>query len=119
MFLTANGATILVGRNAHQNDELIKTRKSNVLWFHVKARPGSHVLLYKNDDAPNAMDVKLAARYALYYSSVEGKHAGVVHYCPLEQVVKRPEDKPGLVFAPKCKSLKIAWDPTFSAMTRL
>ncbi|MCX6118257.1 MAG: NFACT RNA binding domain-containing protein [Proteobacteria bacterium] len=45
LFLSSTGASIIVGRNAGENDRLTKAAKSNDWWFHVKNSSGSHVVV--------------------------------------------------------------------------
>lgn len=66
---------MLVGRNAHGNDFLVrhKARKGD-LWFHVKDFPGSHVLLRAGTaDLASSGDREFAAGLAVYFSKALGK----------------------------------------------
>ena len=74
VFRTKRGAQIIVGRNARQNDELCASlAEENVLWFHVKDRPGPHVFLLvgEDDDVVDEEDVAEAAAMAVKYSKVQ------------------------------------------------
>ncbi|NDJ51865.1 MAG: fibronectin/fibrinogen-binding protein [Chloroflexi bacterium] len=68
-FATDDGYVVMVGRNAHQNHELITERSAREdLWLHARDIPGSHVII-KNDGRPIPEALILrAAALAAYYS---------------------------------------------------
>jgi len=68
--LTApDGATVLVGKNAHQNAHLTFHRADgDDLWFHAHQLPGAHVVIPTAEGLPSEEDVLWAASVAAYYS---------------------------------------------------
>lgn len=68
--LTApDGATVWVGKNAHQNAHLTFERAaSEDLWLHARDVPGSHVIVPTAQGLPSEEDVVWAAGVAAYYS---------------------------------------------------
>jgi len=79
---TASGATIIIGKDAAQNDHLVSKYKHvpDTLWFHIKGHPGPHVILLNGSSQE---DVQEAAHAAL------GKRThGIVEYCAISNVHK-------------------------------
>lgn len=82
-------ATIYIGRNAIQNDELTFSSVINDLWFHVKDFSGSHVILRTlNKEKANKIDIKIAASKALFYSHSPNKYSGFVEFCKISDAKK-------------------------------
>ena len=75
-FLSKEGLTILVGRNLIENLELtFKIARGNDLWFHVKARTGSHTVVLLPPKKTASLDTLLdAANLCILYSG--GKEWG-------------------------------------------
>ncbi|MFB6096230.1 MAG: ribosome rescue protein RqcH [Haloferacaceae archaeon] len=100
-FHTSDGFLVIGGRNAAQNEEIVKKyTSSNDLFFHTQAHGGPVTVLKATGPSEPATDVDIpdssreeAARFALSYSSVwkEGKHAGDVYMVTPDQVSKTPE----------------------------
>ena len=57
--------TILVGKNAHHNDELCKNMSGTDYWFHATEYPGAHVIVKGN---PTEADLNYAAQLAATHS---------------------------------------------------
>ena len=84
-FRTRDGATILVGRSARENDRVtFREAGPDDLWFHARVLAGAHVIL-KAGGRPSPSSIEAAAQAAAYYSegrtsrqvavdSVERKH---------------------------------------------
>ncbi|MFC7154280.1 ribosome rescue protein RqcH [Halomarina halobia] len=100
-FRTSDGFLVLGGRNADQNEELVKkyTERGD-LFFHTQA-PGAPVTILKaTEPSEAARDVDVpersreeAAQFAVSYSSVwkDGHFAGDVYMVHPDQVSKTPE----------------------------
>lgn len=43
--------TIRIGRNAHENDKLLKSAHQDALWFHLTDEPSPHGILETRDGA--------------------------------------------------------------------
>jgi predicted ribosome quality control (RQC) complex YloA/Tae2 family protein len=86
------GKNILIGRNAEENDELLrKVARGNDLWFHVESGQGSHVFLrYDKRGQFREEDVRDASLLALYFSKLRNEKKGnvVYTYC---KYVQRPK----------------------------
>lgn len=85
-----DGLDIWIGRNNRQNDFLtLKKAHPYDLWFHVKNRPGSHVILTCHHVKPTDKQLTAAAELAAYYS--KGRSDGKVEVdCTLVRNVKKP-----------------------------
>lgn len=96
---TADGFTVLVGRNNKQNDYLTcKMAHNNDLWFHTKNIHGSHVVLrYENEREFTDDAIIEAARLAAKYSKASESENVPVDYTPIKFVKKPAGAKPGFV----------------------
>lgn len=66
-FVSADGYEILVGRNSAQNDRLTAAAPPDALWLHAKDMAGSHVVVPKGGDIPEAT-LRQAALLAAWFS---------------------------------------------------
>ncbi len=97
-FLTDGGYTVLCGKNNVQNEYIThKLAEKSDYWFHVKGRPGSHVLMVCHGEEPGERDFTQAAEIAAWFSSAEGAPNTAVDYTFARHVKKPASGKPGLV----------------------
>ncbi len=79
-YLTSRGLTLWVGRGARENQELtFRKAKPDDHWFHVRDRPGAHVILMDNEGRATAEDLREAAEVAAFFSEAAGEAAADVH----------------------------------------
>ncbi|WP_227353932.1 ribosome rescue protein RqcH [Haladaptatus salinisoli] len=100
-FRTSDGFLVLGGRNADQNEELVKKYMDrNDLFFHSQAHGGPITVLKTSDPSEPSKDVDVpersqreAAQFAVSYSSVwkDGRFSGDAYAVSPEQVSKTPE----------------------------
>ena len=100
-FHTSDDFLVIGGRNADQNEEIVKKYMSgNDLFFHAQAHGGPVTVLKATGPSEPARDVDIpeqsreeAARFAVSYSSVwkEGRFAGDAYLVTPDQVSKTPE----------------------------
>lgn len=78
IFYSQEGLEIWVGRSREENLRLsLKVARGNDLWFHVKGRPGAHVVVRVPAGKSASLETLLdAAQLVLYYS--QGKNWGKV-----------------------------------------
>lgn len=104
-YKTSNSLDIFAGRNNLQNDNLsLRQSRKDDLWFHAKARPGSHLIL-KTSQAQEVKDEDIleAAEIAAYLSLkakeklMPGQEKLEIDYCPVSHLNKPKGAKPGLV----------------------
>ena len=97
-FTSPEGFTILVGRNARQNERVtFREAKGEDLWLHVRDAPGSHVVIRSGGRAVSPETVRMAAQLAAYYSSQRGERAVPVAVTRRRFVSRAPGGHPGLV----------------------
>jgi predicted ribosome quality control (RQC) complex YloA/Tae2 family protein len=97
-FLSPEGFTILVGRNARQN-EIITFQEANAddLWLHVRDLPGAHVMIRNGGQAVGDETLQMAAQLAAYFSSQRGERGVPVAVTPRRFVTRMPGGRPGQV----------------------
>ena len=94
---STEGATILVGRSAGQNDEVtVREAQPDDLWFHARGVPGAHVVIRLDRPIGDATLLE-AAGLAAYFSRARGSTAVEVTVCARRNVRKVPGGPPGLV----------------------
>lgn len=93
------GFTVLVGKNAKQNDELtFKYSNKNDTWLHARDVPGSHVIIrQKAGREIPPMVLEYAASLAAGYSKRKNDTLAPVIHCLRKQVRKPKGAVPGLV----------------------
>ena len=93
-FHSKSGKTILVGRNARENELTVRIARGNDLWFHVETGSGSHVILrYDRSDGFQDADIVDAAMLALYFSNYRNEKSGDVVYTQ-RKYIRKPKNKP-------------------------
>jgi predicted ribosome quality control (RQC) complex YloA/Tae2 family protein len=97
-FLSPDGFTILVGRNARQN-EIITFQEANAddLWLHVRDLPGAHVVIRNGGQAVGDETLQMAAQLAAYFSSRRGERAVPVAFTQRRFVTRMAGGRPGQV----------------------
>lgn len=105
-FTTADGFTVLVGRNNRQNDRLtMKIANNNDIWFHTKNIPGSHTILVTDGREPTAAAMEEAAMLAAAHSRAKGSAQVPVDYTQIRHVSKPAGAKPGMVIYVNYKTI--------------
>ena len=92
------GHTVEVGKDAAQNDALLRKARPDDLWLHAKGVSGSHVIVHRQGraDIPNAV-IEAAARLAARYSKAKAERRVVVSTALVKHVRKPKGSPPGLV----------------------
>ena len=93
------GYKVMVGRNARQNDELVRDASRDDIWFHVRNYAGAHVVVVTDgrpDKVPDEVIVK-AAQLAAANSKARNAGQATVSYTEVKYVDKPKGAKPGLV----------------------
>ncbi|HNB20848.1 MAG TPA: NFACT RNA binding domain-containing protein [Candidatus Melainabacteria bacterium] len=108
---SSDGWTIYVGRNRHENDQLLgKLAQPNDIWLHILGSGGAHVLVRvpASKQEPPLNTLKEAAQIAARLS--KGGSAGSkvrVVYTQVKHVKKLGKDKPGQVRYENEKTLEV------------
>lgn len=96
--LSPDGWTIYVGRSATQNDEVtFKIGQPGDYWLHARQRPGGHVIIRMQGDAPPPATLERAAQLAAYYSTGRQDQAVEVDMARRKIVRRIKGGPPGLV----------------------
>ena len=98
-FITDGGYRVICGKSNTQNDNVTtKIAGKWDFWFHTKNVPGSHVIMFceENEDPPE-IDFTQAAMIAAYYSQARDSENIAVDYTRVKNVKKPAGSKPGFV----------------------
>lgn len=106
-YLTGRGLSILVGRNARENQHLtFRVARPEDLWFHARDVPGSHVILRDNEGRAGASDLREAGEVAAFFSEARQQPRVDVHATRRKHV--RPAGGgPGRVFVGHSETLRV------------
>ena len=97
-YLSADGFTILCGRNNVQNDRLtLKDSRNYDIWLHTQKIPGSHTIIITDGREPPASTIEQAAVIAAYNSKARESTRVAVDYTIVKNVKKPNGAKPGMV----------------------
>ncbi|MCX7838424.1 MAG: NFACT family protein [Anaerolineae bacterium] len=97
-FVSRDGFTILVGRNARQNDELTFRRaRPDDLWLHARGVAGAHVIIvHAGREIPESTIQEAAALAARYSAARDDAHVDVL-VARRREVQRVRGGKPGMV----------------------
>ena len=97
-FVTAEGFSVLIGRNNRQNDRLsLKQAAAGDIWLHAHEIPGSHVIIRtEGREAPESA-VLTAAAWAAWFSQGREADRVDVDVLPAEKLRKPAGSRPGYV----------------------
>ncbi len=104
--------TILVGRNAKENDKLLRSKvKGNDYWLHTRDYSGGYVFIkfIRNKTIP--LDVLLdAANLAIFFSKARGQKVCDLYYTQVKYLRRAKNGPLGLVIPTQEKNLNIKFD---------
>lgn len=98
-FITDDGYDIYVGKNNYQNEQVtFEIAEASDWWFHVKGRPGSHVVVKAKGEEilPNKTYEEAGALAAYYSSATKGEKVDI-DYTTKRNLKKPANYRPGLV----------------------
>lgn len=103
-----DGHTILVGRSAVQNDDLMRRARPDDLWLHARDVAGSHVVIQRNSgvEVPESVLAE-AARLAARYSKADRRGKVAVVYAEARHVRKPRRGAPGLAIVTNESTLTV------------
>lgn len=107
--LESSGWTILIGRSAKENDELLRRHvRGSDLWLHARDWPGSYVFIKARKDKSVPLGVLLdAGMLAIYYSKGRSNGGGDLYYT-FAKYLRRAKDGPkGTVLPAHEKNLSV------------
>ena len=109
---TVNGWLILVGRDASENDELLRHHvRGEDLWLHVRDFPGGYVFIKAQKNKTVPLDILLdAANLAVYYSKARSNTKVDLYYTHVKYLRRAKNGPKGLVIPTQEKNLCITPD---------
>jgi predicted ribosome quality control (RQC) complex YloA/Tae2 family protein len=110
--LEVSGWTILIGRSAQENDELLRRHvRGSDLWLHARDWPGSYVFVKGRKEKSVPLDVLLdAGQLAIYYSKGRANGGGDLYYTFAKNLRRVKGGPKGLVLPAHEKNLAVKVD---------
>lgn len=107
--LERDGWTLLVGRSAKENDELLRKHvKGNDLWLHARDWPGAYVFIKNRPGKTVPLDILLdAGTLAFYYSKGRASGQGDLYYTHVKYLRRAKDGPKGLVIPTQEKNLHV------------
>jgi predicted ribosome quality control (RQC) complex YloA/Tae2 family protein len=104
--------TLLVGRNAKENDELLRTKvRGNDWWFHVRQGGGAYVFVKAISGKTLPLETMLdAGNLALLYSKQKSSSKADLYYTQVKYLRRAKGAKKGTVLPTSEKNLTISLD---------
>ncbi|MDN5332843.1 MAG: hypothetical protein PWP59_105 [Sphaerochaeta sp.] len=104
--------TLLVGRNAKENDELLRHYvKGNDYWMHTRDVPGGYVFIKYIRGKSVPLDVLLdAANLAVVFSKAKNQGRADLYYTQVKHLRRAKGGKTGLVLPTQEKNLTVTLD---------
>ena len=97
-YFSADGFTILIGRNNKQNDRLsLKQSAENDIWLHTSKIPGSHTIIVTEGKTVPESTIIEAASYAAWFSKAKESGKTPVDYTLVKYLKKPNGAVPGYV----------------------
>lgn len=108
----SGGFTILVGRGAKENDELLRHHvKGNDYWLHARDYPGGYVFVRNLRGKSIPLETLLdAGNLAVFYSKGKNSGRGEVYYTQVKYLRRTKTGRTGLVIPTQEKNLTIVID---------
>jgi predicted ribosome quality control (RQC) complex YloA/Tae2 family protein len=117
-YISKEGFSLWVGRNHSENEEIVmKLARGNDLWFHLKGRPGAHVIVQLPSKKTASLETLLdAATLAAHYSGIKDGEKAEIDYTPRKNIKRRAgggasRDGQFLVNYTGAKTLMVKVDP--------
>ncbi len=103
--------TLLVGRNASENDDLLRFAQSNDWWFHVHGKSGAHIWLNSRfnkigKEGPDLALKELCAQVALHFSKIPNEVYEEVRFTQ-KRYLKKVKGRPGAVLVNRAESIRV------------
>lgn len=110
---TVNGWYILVGRDANENDELLRRHvKGADMWLHTRDCPGGYVFIKYRAGKTIPLDILLdAGNLAVYFSKARKNGKADLYYTQVKHLRRAKNGPKGLVLPTQEKNLSVTLDP--------
>ena len=109
-FRAADGAEIVVGKNAVQNDRITLHARAHETWLHAQGVAGSHVII-KTEEEPSDETLLFAAKLAAYFSKGRNHPSFPIDYTKRKHVKKKSGTPAGFVIYQHFKTIYIGLTP--------
>ena len=108
-----NGWLILVGRDANENDELLRRHvKGSDMWLHTRDCPGGYVFIKYRAGKTIPLDILLdAGNLAVYFSKARKNGKADFYYTQVKHLRRAKNGPKGLVLPTQEKNLSVVLDP--------
>ena len=109
---TVNGWYILVGRDANENDELLRHHvKGNDMWLHTRDCPGGYVFIKYRAGKTIPLEILLdAGNLAVYFSKARSNGKADLYYTEVKHLRRAKNGPKGLVLPSHEKNLCVTLD---------
>lgn len=109
---TVDGWYILVGRDANENDELLRHHvRGSDMWFHTRDYPGGYVFVKYRAGKTIPLEIMLdAGNLAVYYSKARKAGKADLYYTQVKHLRRAKNGPKGLVLPTQEKNLNIILD---------
>lgn len=107
-----DGWTILVGRNASENDELLRHNvKGNDMWLHTRDYAGGYVFIKAKNGKSFPLEILLyAGNLAVYHSKARKNGQADLYYTQVKYLKRAKNGPKGLVLPSHEKNLLVKLD---------
>lgn len=107
-----NGWVIYVGRDANENDELLRRHvRGEDMWLHVRDFPGGYVFIKAQKNKTIPLDILLdAGNLAVYYSKARNSSKTDLYYTRVKYLRRAKNGPKGLVLPTQEKNLCVQTD---------
>lgn len=108
----SQGFRILVGRNARENDRLLRGKvRGNDWWLHTRDYAGGYVFIRNRPGKSVPLEVLLdAGNLALFYSKGRANRKGDLYYTQVKHLRRAKDGPTGLVIPTQEKNLHVELD---------
>lgn len=109
---TVNGWYILVGRDANENDELLRHHvRGNDMWLHTRDTPGGYVFIKYRAGKTIPLDILLdAGNLAIHFSKARAAGKADLYYTEVKYLRRAKNGPKGLVIPTHEKNLNVVLD---------
>lgn len=109
----SSGFTLLVGRNARENDALLRHHvRGNDLWLHTRDYPGGYVfILHRNRKSPPLETLIDAGHLAVHYSQAHSETRVDLYYTQVKYLRRTRDASIGTVLPTQEKNFEVRMEP--------
>ena len=112
MWVTIQGFDVAIGRNAKENDEILRHwARGSDLWLHTRDFAGGYVIIKAKKGKTVPLPVLLdAASLAIHYSKAKKNGKADLYYTEVKYLRRAKDGKTGLVLPTQERNLSVTLD---------